>query len=889
MSPTLILPLNTEAATLNLVGGKGLNLARIARAGFPVPDGFLVTTEAYTAYLTANALAATVAAQAEAANPADPDNLEAAAAAIRARFTTETLPPALAEVLGAAYLALGSPPVAVRSSATAEDLPDLSFAGQQETYLNVIGAPALLKAVVACWSSLWTARAIGYRARNGVGQRELTLAVVVQRMINSEAAGVLFTANPLTGSRAETVIDATLGLGEALVSGLIEPDQYRVNVAQRRILDKQLGAKALSIRPQAGGGTVTESAAAATQQALPDAAILELAALGQQVTQSYGAPQDIEWAWANEKLYLLQTRAITALYPLPDDLPETPLAVLLSFGAVQGMLDPLTPLGQDTLKNIAAFAARRFGIPATYKTQNALLTAGERLYINFTGVVHSRFGRKAWQGALDSIEPGGNQAIESIWSEPTFNAPGRIRLRTLWQLARFFVPIAVRVLANWANPEKARDRIYRAENAALEALAAHAAAATTLTEQLALLQDDEPQLFTGIQSFLLPAAVCGISVFQILQIMAAKLPGKPSALEVARGLPHNVTTEMDLALWACAQTIRSSPEAVSHFAATDAAGLAADWKARRLPEPAQGAVDAFMQRYGMRGLAEIDMGRPRWREDAAPVFHALQSYLQITAPEQAPDAIFARGAVAAEATLNALIATARRTRGGALRAQLMRFFGTRVRELTGLRENPKFFAIRMMGIHRAGLLRVGADMVKAGTLTQADDLFYLHLDELNALAKGEPRDWKAVVAENRAAYQREMRRQSPRLLLGDGRAFYAGLGAQTGANELHGSPVSPGVVENVVHVILDPRGARLEPGEILVCPGTDPSWTPLFLTAGGLIMEVGGMMTHGAVVAREYGIPAVVSVHEATTRLKTGQRVRVDGATGRIIVINGNN
>ncbi|MBN2006017.1 MAG: phosphoenolpyruvate synthase [Anaerolineae bacterium] len=887
MTATVILPLNTNVATLSRVGGKGVNLALMAQAGFPVPDGFLVTTEAYRAYLTTDGLAATIATLAEAANPAKPAELEAAATEIRAHFAVDKLSPAFAETLTATYLALGSPPVAVRSSATAEDLPDLSFAGQQETYLNVVGESALMEAVVSCWSSLWTARAIGYRAHNAVGQQDLTLAVVVQRMINSTVSGVLFTANPLTGLRNETVIDATLGLGEALVSGLVEPDQYRVNATQRRILDKKLGAKAVSIRPQAGGGTVVESSGAATQQALPDAVILDLALLGQQVAHIYGAPQDIEWAWADGQLYLLQTRAITSLYPLPAGLPETPTAVLLSFGAVQGMLDPITPLGQDVLKGIAALAAQRFGISVTHETQGVFLTAGERLFINFTGIIQSRFGRKIWQGALGFIEPGSSQVVEEIWKEPTFNAPGKISLRTLWQLAQFFAPIVVRVLANWANPEKARARIYQGENAALEVLAACDAAATTLAEQLALIQGNDPLLINGIQTFLLPAAISGIGVFQALQIMAAALPGKPSALEIARGLPHNVTTEMDLALWACAQTIRSSPEAVGHFAATDAADLAAEWKAQRLLEPAQGAVDAFMKRYGMRGLAEIDMGRPRWREDAAPVFHALQSYLQITAPEQAPDAVFAKGAVAAETTLNTLIATARRTRGGALRARLMHFLGTRVRELTGLRENPKFFAIRMMGIHRAGLLRVGGEMVKAGTLTQPDDLFYLRLNELKALADGENRDWKAIVAEHRATYQRELRRrQSPRLLLGDGRAFYAGMGAETGDDELHGSPVSPGLVENVAHVILDPRGAQLTPGEILVCPGTDPSWTPLFLTAGGLVMEVGGMMTHGAVVAREYGIPAVVGVHEATTRLKTGQRIRVDGATGRIIVIN---
>jgi phosphohistidine swiveling domain-containing protein len=306
-----------------------------------------------------------------------------------------------------------------------------------------------------------------------------------------------------------------------------------------------------------------------------------------------------------------------------------------------------------------------------------------------------------------------------------------------------------------------------------------------------------------------------------------------------------------------------------------------------LPAAAQTAVESFLSRYGARGVGEIDLGQPRWREDPRPVIETLQSYLQIPA-ERAPDQLFKKGALAAEEAIEQLAAEVRQQRGGWIKEKILRAAARRVRLLMGARESPKFFAVRAMGRVRNSLLEIGAEFAAAGTIRSGDDLFFLQVKELAALARGEERDWKALLAERRQTYERELhRRQVPRLLASDGRAFYEGIGA--GSDDEHlisGSPVSPGLVEGQVHVVFDPRQAQLAPGEILVCPGTDPAWTPLFMAAGGLIMEVGGMMTHGSVVAREYGIPAVVGVHQATLRLKDGQRIRLDGSSGRIEILS---
>jgi pyruvate,water dikinase len=293
----------------------------------------------------------------------------------------------------------------------------------------------------------------------------------------------------------------------------------------------------------------------------------------------------------------------------------------------------------------------------------------------------------------------------------------------------------------------------------------------------------------------------------------------------------------------------------------------------------------------MRGLGEIDLGRPRWREDPRPIMQTLQSYLQIEDPGQAPDAAFARGAAAAEAAIDHLAEAVRRAPGGWFKARRVRWAARRMRALASLRETPKFWAIRVMGLVRAALLDSGQELVDEGRLACPDDLFFLRLSELRALASGEERDWPALVGTRRATHARQARRtQIPRLLLSDGQAFYEGVAAPAGDEApegvLVGSPVSPGLVEGRVRVVLDPHRTRLAPGEILVCPGTDPAWTPLFLVAGGLITEVGGLMTHGSVVAREYGIPAVVGVTQATTRLQTGQRVRIDGSRGEITILD---
>jgi len=444
----------------------------------------------------------------------------------------------------------------------------------------------------------------------------------------------------------------------------------------------------------------------------------------------------------------------------------------------------------------------------------------------------------------------------------------------------------LKLLHNMASPESARSRF----DADIESYIASAVIppASDRFERLANIVAFMRERIANVFSFLLPRFIPIMGPSMGSLALLTKLSGDSNlALEVTRGLPKNVTTEMDLNLWETAKVIHADDEANALFAASSAPMLASQFLNGTLPLTAQKIIASFLEIYGMRGVGEIDFGQPCWHEDPTSVMHSLKSYLQID-PAFTPDVQFAKGEQVAQKAIERIVDIVNKQHGGFIKAKIAYAAAKRIRLLMGARESPKFFAVRTMGVARLAMIEVGKEFVVAGTINLADDLVFLKLEELEALSKNESRDWKLLIAERRANHESELRRrQVPRVLVSDGRVFYEGVGAETDTgNVITGSPVSAGVVEGLVHVVHDPRGTQLAPGEILVCPGTDPAWTPLFMAAGGLVTELGGMMTHGSVVAREYGIPAVVGVHQATIRLKDGQKIRLDGSRGKIIVLD---
>lgn len=879
------LTLSSTEATLVCAGGKGTNLARLAHAGFAVPPGFIVTTDAYRTFVAANQLQPRILVLTQAISMEDTAVLENTSTQIRAWFEQGVLPAEIAAQITSAYHALPTAPVAVRSSATAEDLPGLAFAGQQDTYLNVVGEEALLDAVKRCWGSLWTARAIAYRARNHIPPDEAALAVVVQKLIAADSSGVLFTANPVTGRRDEMIIEASFGLGEAVVSGQVDPDHYVVNSARWEVTERKLGTKELAILPRAAGGTEQVRCHDPQAQALPEAQVIELAQIAAQVAAHFGSPQDIEWAWTDRQLHLLQSRPITSLYPLPEKAdPAEGLHIYVNFNAIQGVSEPLTPLGIDALHLLFSGVFKRLHIHRSLR--QLLPEAGGRLFLDFTDMASDPRLQKIGLALLADTEPGAQQTLLHLLEAGRIPPKRILTVRRMVALFLALLPILRRLLTALLRPEQVRPRFIAEAEQYIAEVQHNAQAAGDLAAYLRAMECDLPhaeRISFNIMPVVMPVVSGGLP---LLARWLSDWLGEPpeAAWKLMYGLPGNVTVEMNLKLWAAAQRIRADAQALEVMHTQPVETLAEIYRQGQLPARAQHALDEFLQAYGMRGTAEIDLGRPRWHDDPAPIIQILLGYLQLEDPALAPDVLFRRREEQAKQLAREYVTRARQMRFGWLRARLLGGLIRRLRALGGLREVPLFYIARVYAIYRAALLRHARKLVAQSALERAEDIFFVPLAILKRFAEGETADLRSIVAANRADYEREcLRKQMPRILLSTGEAFYEGVrDAAVGENALVGNGVSPGTVEGQVRVILDPRNTSLEPGEILVCPATDPGWTPLFLTAGGMVMEIGGMMTHGSIVAREYGIPAVVGVHQATTRLQTGQRVRVDGNNGRV-------
>ncbi len=872
-----------SAADLAQVGGKARNLGVLLRAGFPVPPGFCVTTSAYRD-VVADRLGMLL--EELAATPGDDQRaLHLLSARARSLIEAAPVPRVLIEEITAAYRALGADvPVAVRSSATAEDLEGASFAGQQDTYLNVIGAKGVIGAVRRCWASLWTDRATSYRAGRGIDAAGVALAVVVQRMVDAEAAGVMFTADPVAGTRGRAVIDATPGLGEAVVSGAVNPDHLVVDTASGAIVERRLGDKRLAVRSRAGGGTESVARTDGSADAcLTDAQAAALARLGADVERRYGAPQDTEWALEpSGKLWLTQTRPVTTLYPLLARPDRDNDRAFFCVSLAQGLTRPITPMGLATIRLIgSSVATLALQAPPSdpLAGPSGLQIAGMRPFVDATDALRHPLARRLVFAGLRVMEARTASVVQMLVEEPRF----AVRPIHLGPFVRVVARVLVRTrlplhaAVALVSPSSAVRRIDREEARLRGRLQAPPGAPPEA--RLDLVQHSLATDAFLVMPRILAYAIPGLAMLSLARRLVGERATPTEVQTVLRGLPHNVTTQMDLELWQLTEQVRADPGSAAAFQAPvdDLARAYADGE---LPRIAQRGLARFLLRYGHRAVAEIDLGMPRWRDDPRHLLGVIRNYLALDDPTRAPTAQFAAGEASAETMVAELV---RRVGGPtSLRGRLLGFALDRARRLVGLRESPKFLLILQFALLRAQLERVGETLVRLGALAAADDIYFVDIAEARSGLSGA--DLRPIVEINKAAYSAELgRRHIPRILLSDGtepEATSRPVDAPEGA--LLGSPASAGTVTATARVVLDPVGAHLRPGEILVAPSTDPGWTPLFLTAGGLVMEMGGSNSHGAVVAREYGIPAVVGVPDATHRIRTGDLITVDGAAGLV-------
>ena len=900
-------------ADLAIVGGKGANLGEMARAGLPVPPGFCVTTHAYRQALCspghgdgdgdgaddsdgaagAGRFAALLDSL-EAVPEGDTDRARTLAGELRSHIASQTMPPEIADAITAAWSDAGRDfAYAIRSSATAEDLPHASFAGQQDTYLNIVGRYAILERVRDCWASLFTDRAVLYRIKQGIPHRDVALCVVVQKMVHAYKSGILFTADPITGHRGVATIDAGWGLGESLVSGRVSADLYRVDRRSGKILEARLGDKKLAIRSAPGGGTRDESLDESLRrvQVLDDGEIAAVAELGDRIEALRGGPQDIEWCIEDGHLYAVQARPITSLYPLvPTAAGDDSFHTYFCLNHFQVMTDAMPPMALHIWRLMVPFGKD----PEEVAECPIVHSAGGRLFIDMSMALRNGLMRRVilrGLAGLDVLAQAMTRAVidrADLWARlrsgprqsilPVVRAVMPRALSGLgWLLFRRPEGAAARYSA-WVDGEIARigRRLLARDGGAPLVDRVRASKEIVATFIWRLLR---------LPPIILAGALAGI--------LLRKLTGR-SAIELAplgRGLSGNVTVEMDLAVGDLADCARRHPALRKKLGS----GQFSLEELAELPggDEFAGQLGEFLARYGSRGPSEIDVSRSRWREVPDSILTTVAGNLahgEMASHRRHLDELAAR----ADELGRQLVREARSGIMGFLRARLVARFVRVQRNLFALREHPKFMIVAVLDMVRTVALEAGAELVARDRLKSADDVFFLSLDELErALSDTAHGDddrplapLAPLVAERRAKIAHYQSLYPPRVMTSDGEippAEHDGGDLPDGA--LAGSPASAGIVEGRARVITDPARQVLAKGEILIAPFTDPGWTPLFLNAAGLVMEVGGLMTHGSVVAREYGIPAVVCVPDATRLIQTGQRIRVHGDAGYVEIL----
>ncbi|MEU5579123.1 rifamycin-inactivating phosphotransferase [Streptomyces huasconensis] len=853
-----------DETRIAVVGGKGAHLGGLSRIeGVRVPDGFCVTTDAFQRAMADVPSLDDRLDRLSRLDPDDQEGLRTLSAEVRRIIEEAPVPDALAAAVTRALARFGGQEAyAVRSSATAEDLPTASFAGQQDTYLNVMGATAILRHISRCWASLFTERAVTYRRRNDIDHRVVHMAVVVQRMVLPRAAGVLFTADPVTGDREVATVDAGFGLGEALVSGLVNPDVYKVRRGE--VVDRKIAAKQRAVQALPSGGTrdVAVDARRQEEPALTDAQVVDLVRLGRRIEAHFGRPQDIEWCLADDGFHIVQSRPITTLFPVPEADDEEN-HVYVSVGHQQMMTDPMKPLGLSMWQLTAM-------VP--------MQAAGGRLFVDVTRRLASPASRPALLDVVGRADPLTRDALETVLDREDF-------VPSLPDDGPAGPPAGGAPAPVATDPAVVTELIERSR-ASLTALERGIRGLTGPALFDFLLEAFEEHRRVLGDPLNMRAVMAGMDATWWLNDKLLEWLGEKNAADtLTLSAPGNVTSEMGLALLDVADAVRPHPEVVAYLEGVEdddfLDGLA------KLPggSEARDAIEAYLDRYGMRCVGEIDITRPRWREHPTALVPVILDNVRNFGPGAA-ERRFEQGRQAALRKEEDVLARLRALPDGERKADETKRMIDRVRTFIGYREYPKYDIVCRSFVYKRALLAEAERLVRTGVLAEKEDSFYLTFQELHDVVRSGQVD-ERVIQERKDAFRTYQALTPPRVLTSDGEALsgsYRRDDVPDGA--LVGLPVSVGTVEGRARVVLDMADADLEPDDILVTAFTDPSWSPLFVAIKGLVTEVGGVMTHGAVIAREYGLPAVVGVEQATRLIRDGQRIRVHGTDGYVEILS---
>ncbi|MET7918267.1 rifamycin-inactivating phosphotransferase [Streptomyces avermitilis] len=846
-----------------VVGGKGAHLGELSRIdGIRVPGGFCVTTDAFRRIMAEAPSIDDRLDQLSRLNPDDREAVRRLSAEIRRTIEGIAIPGDLAAAITRALAQFGEQGAyAVRSSATAEDLPTASFAGQQDTYLNVVGPTAILQHVSRCWASLFTERAVIYRQRNGIDHRTVQMAVVVQQMVFPHAAGILFTADPVTGNRKVATVDAGFGLGEALVSGLVNPDVFKVrdgDVVAKAIAAKQRAVHAL---PDDGTQEVAIDSQRQEQSTLTDAQVVRLVRLGRRIEAHFGCPQDIEWCLVDEGFQIVQSRPITTLFPIPD-IGDRENHVYVSVGHQQMMTDPMKPLGLSMWQLTAMVPMHE---------------AGGRLFVDVTRRLASPAGRAALLDVMGRGDPLVRDALETVLDHDDFvpslpdAGPGGP------PAGRASAPIET-------DPAIVTELIERSQvsTAVLERDIRTKTGPALFDFLLEAFEEHKRVVSDPLN---IQAIMAGMEATWWLNDKLQEWLGEKNAADtLTLSAPDNVTSEMGLALLDVADVIRAQPEVVAFLRGVEDEGFLDELAKLAGGAEARDAIEAYLDRYGMRCVGEIDITRPRWRERPTTLVPVILDNVRYFEPGAA-ERRFEQGRQKAQKKEQDVLSRLRALPDGDQKADEAKRMIDRVRTFIGYREYPKYGIVSRYFVYKQALLEEAERLVQANVLPEKEDIFYLTFQELHDVVRSNQVE-DQLIQQRKDAFRSYHALTPPRVLTSDGEAVSGAYRRDdVPAGALTGLPVSAGTIEGRARVILDMAEADLEPGDILVTTFTDPSWSPLFVGIAGLVTEVGGLTTHGAVIAREYGLPAVVGVEQATRLIRDGQRIRVHGTDGYVEIL----
>ncbi|WP_411152786.1 rifamycin-inactivating phosphotransferase [Streptomyces sp. A30] len=851
-----------------VVGGKGAHLGRLSRIeGIRVPGGFCVTTEAFRRIMAEGPSIDDRLDQLSRLDPDDREAIRTLSAQIRRTIEGIAIPGDVAAAIARALDQVGEQAAyAVRSSATAEDLPTASFAGQHDTYLNVVGPTAILQHVSRCWASLFTERAVTYRQRNGIDHRTVHMAVVVQQMVFPHAAGILFTADPVTGNRKVATVDAGFGLGEALVSGLVNPDVFKVRDGE--VVAKAIAAKQRAVQALPAGGTQEVAVDSQRQEhpALTDAQVVRLVQLGRRIEAHFGHPQDIEWCLVDDGFQIVQSRPITTLFPIPIPIPETgdqENHVYVSVGHGQMMTDPMKPLGLSVWQLTAMVPMRE---------------AGGRLFVDVTRRLASPASRAGLLDVMGRGDPLIRDALETVLGREDF-------VPSLPDTGPGGPPAGGASAPIETDPAIVTELIERSQ-ASIAALERDIRTKTGPALFDFLLEAFEEHKRVLGDPLNLQAIMAGMEATWWLNDKLLEWLGEKNAADtLTLSAPGNVTSEMGLALLDVADVIRPHAEVVAFLQGVEEEGFLDELAKLAGGTEARDSIETYLDRYGMRCVGEIDITRPRWRERPTTLVPVILDNVRNFEPGAAQRR-FEQGRQKARKKEQDVLSRLRALPDGEHKADETKRMIDRVRTFIGYREYPKYAIVSRYFVYKQALLEEAERLVQANVLPEKEDIFYLTFQELHDVVRSNQVD-DQLIQQRKDAFRAYHALTPPRVLTSDGEAVTGAYRRDdVPAGALIGLPVSAGTIEGRARVILDMAEAELEAGDILVTTSTDPSWSPLFVGIAGLVTEVGGLMTHGAVIAREYGLPAVVGVEHASRLIRDGQRIRVHGTEGYVEILS---